>query len=147
MMLTRNRLKRWLGVGNGDLQSCRYTECQSFRGVGRNVRTCMALENAKQQRRAAGKLSHLSLDLPDSSVRAQKPSRSVALPLIAEEVGAGRVIRHLMVSSCCNMRFEFLLMPTQFDVYTGRGRRQVCSQSRRATSGCAVMHGCHLISD
>ena len=105
----------------------------------------MKSAEATSYRRGAARLNYLAQDRPDIAVAANVLARSMARPLVGDEVRLKRVIRYLKSHPRCRLKFVYQPMPEQVRVLSDSDWAGDIV-TRRSTSGMMIMFGAHLLS-
>jgi hypothetical protein len=101
-------------------------------------------EMAARYRSAAAKLNYVSLDNPCIAFASKEVSRTMAKPLIGDEVQLKRVLRYLSKIPTCRYNYRWQSEPENLEGYTDSDWAG-CRKTRRSTSGGVILHGGHLI--
>jgi hypothetical protein len=99
-------------------------------------------KEATKYRRGVARVNYLAQDRPDLAVAASLLSRSMAKPMVGDEVRLKRTVRYLKSHPTCRLEYKWQEAPTCITVLTDSDWAGDV-QTRRSTSGVLVLMGKH----
>jgi hypothetical protein len=104
----------------------------------------MESSEGTRYRRAVARVNYLAQDRPDLSVAASVLSRSMAKPMVGDEVRLKRVLRYLKSHPSCRLEYKWQEAPKAITLLTDSDWAGDV-QTRRSTTGMVIQLGGHLI--
>jgi hypothetical protein len=104
----------------------------------------MESTEATRYRRGVARVNYLAQDHPDLAVAASLLSRSMAKPMVGDEVRLKRTLRYLKSHPTCRLEYKWQEAPTAITLLTDSDWAGDV-QTRRSTSGVVIQMGRHLL--
>jgi hypothetical protein len=104
----------------------------------------MESKEATRYRRAVARVNYLAQDRPDLAVAASLLSRSMARPMVGDEVRLKRTLRYLKSHPTCRLEYKWQEAPQSVTLLTDSDWAGDV-QTRRSTSGVVISMGKHLL--
>jgi hypothetical protein len=106
--------------------------------------TEMETSEGTRYRRAVARVNYLAQDRPDLAVAASVLSRSMAKPMVGDEVRLKRVLRYLKSHPFCRLEYKWQEEPTAITLLTDSDWAGDV-RTRRSTTGMVIQLGGHLV--
>jgi hypothetical protein len=100
--------------------------------------------DATKYRRGVARVNYLAQDRPDLAVAASLLSRSMAKPMVGDEVRLKRVLRYLKSHPTCQLQYKWQEAPSSITLLTDSDWAGDV-RTRRSTSGVVILMGEHLV--